>query len=117
MNTWPEPGRVGRATNNYWRILVLDSEGLSSWPRVIGAHMPTWTAPAAVARVAVSAITLFEVLRGGPRDAAVHQLLSRVAVRLVTPESGAALASYSGRPDSQVIGAPSTLSWPSPLLS
>jgi predicted nucleic acid-binding protein len=34
----------------------------------------------------VSAITLTEVLRGGARDAAVDRVLSRVTVRLVTPE-------------------------------
>jgi predicted nucleic acid-binding protein len=38
------------------------------------------------ARVAVSAITLTEVLRGGPRDAAVHRVLSRITVVPVNPE-------------------------------
>jgi predicted nucleic acid-binding protein len=32
------------------------------------------------ARVTVSAITLTEALRGGPRDAAVHRVLSRITV-------------------------------------
>ena len=32
------------------------------------------------ARVAVSAITLTEALRGGSRDAAVHRVLSRIVV-------------------------------------
>ena len=36
------------------------------------------------ARVAVSAITLTEVLRGGSRDAAVHRVLARVVVISVT---------------------------------
>jgi predicted nucleic acid-binding protein len=34
----------------------------------------------------VSAITLTELLRGGPRDAAVHRVLSRITVLPVTPE-------------------------------
>jgi predicted nucleic acid-binding protein len=34
----------------------------------------------------VSAITLAEVPRGGPRDAAVHRVLSRIATLPVTPE-------------------------------
>jgi len=36
------------------------------------------------ARVAVSAITLTEALRGGPRDAAAHRVLARVIVISVT---------------------------------
>ena len=36
--------------------------------------------------MAVSAITLTEVLRGGPRDAAVHRVLSRITVVPVSPE-------------------------------
>jgi predicted nucleic acid-binding protein len=40
------------------------------------------------ARVIVSAITLTEVLRGGPRDAPVHRVLSRVVVQPVSPELG-----------------------------
>jgi len=36
--------------------------------------------------VAVSAITLTETLRGGPRDAAVYRVLSRITVVPVSPE-------------------------------
>ncbi|GAA2669671.1 hypothetical protein Apa02nite_016540 [Actinoplanes palleronii] len=36
----------------------------------------------------VSAITLTEVLRGGPRDASVHRVLSRVVVLPVSQELG-----------------------------
>lgn len=67
--------------------LVLDSEGLSKLaagdPR---ARAYLETARARWAQVAVSAITLTEVLRGGPRDALVHQVLSRVTISPVTPE-------------------------------
>jgi len=44
------------------------------------------------AQVAVSAITLTEALRGGPRDAAVHRVLSRITVVPVT----AAIARRAG---------------------
>jgi predicted nucleic acid-binding protein len=67
--------------------LVLDSEGLSKLAAGDArAHAYLDSARARRARVAVSAITLTEVLRGGPRDAAVHRVLSRVTIRLVTPE-------------------------------
>ena len=67
--------------------LVLDSEGLSklaAGDSRARAHLET--AVARRARVAVSAITLTEVLRGGPRDAAVHRVLSRITVVPVSPE-------------------------------
>ncbi|WP_261556494.1 type II toxin-antitoxin system VapC family toxin [Frankia tisae] len=38
------------------------------------------------ARVVASSITLTEVLRGGPRDAAVHRVLARIGIVPVTPE-------------------------------
>ncbi|WP_198286979.1 type II toxin-antitoxin system VapC family toxin [Frankia sp. QA3] len=38
------------------------------------------------AGVVVSSITLTEVLRGGPRDAAVHRVLARIRVLPVTPD-------------------------------
>ncbi len=67
--------------------LVLDSEGLAKLaagePR---AHAYLDSARARSARVAVSAITLTEVLRGGPRDAAVHRVLARITVVPVTPD-------------------------------
>jgi predicted nucleic acid-binding protein len=67
--------------------LVLDSEGLSklaAGDARARAHLET--ARARQARVVVSAITLTEVLRGGSRDARVHQVLSRVTTLPVTPE-------------------------------
>lgn len=67
--------------------LVLDSEGLSklaAGDARARAHLDT--ARARRARLAVSAITLTEVLRGGARDAAVHRVLSRITVVPVTAE-------------------------------
>jgi len=67
--------------------LVLDSEGLSKLAAGdVRARAHLETALARRARVAVSAITLTEVLRGGPRDAAVHRVLSRITVVPVSPE-------------------------------
>jgi predicted nucleic acid-binding protein len=67
--------------------LLLDSEGLSKLasgdPRV-RAYQDV--ARSRGARVAVSAITLTEVLRGGARDALVHRVLARVVRLPVTEE-------------------------------
>lgn len=77
--------------------LVLDSEGLSKLaegdPRV-RAYLET--ARLRGARVVVSAITLTEVLRGGPRDAALHRVLSRIVVMPVSPEIGRAAGELLG---------------------
>lgn len=73
--------------------LVLDCEGLSKLAagdaRVRG-YLDS--ARERGARVAVSAITLTEALRGGPRDAVVHRVLSRITVVPVT----AAIARRAG---------------------
>jgi predicted nucleic acid-binding protein len=61
--------------------LVLDAEGLAKLA-VGDARTRSYldSAVARGARVAVSAITLTEVLRGGPRDAAVHRVLPRITM-------------------------------------
>lgn len=65
--------------------LVLDAEGLSKLAagdaRVRG-YLDS--ARARGASVAVSAVTLTEALRGGPRDAAVHRVLARITIVPVT---------------------------------
>lgn len=69
--------------------LVLDSDGLVKL--AVGdarARAFLQTARERGARVAVSAVTLTEVLRGGPRDACVHRVLSRIVVLPVSPELG-----------------------------
>ncbi|WP_059010997.1 type II toxin-antitoxin system VapC family toxin [Streptomyces specialis] len=77
--------------------LVLDSEGLSKLaagdPRV-RAYVET--AHQRRARVVVSAITLTEVLRGGPRDATVHRVLARLVTLPVTPELARAAGELLG---------------------
>jgi predicted nucleic acid-binding protein len=67
--------------------LILDGEGLS---KLAAGDARTRgyldTARARGARVAVSAVTLTEVLRGGPRDAAVYRVLSRITALPVSPQ-------------------------------
>lgn len=70
-------------------VLVLDSEGLiklSAGDQRVRAFLET--ARERGARVLVSAITLAEVLRGGPRDAPIHRVLSLITVQPVSPELG-----------------------------
>lgn len=65
--------------------LVLDAEGLSKLARGdarVRGYLDS--ARARGARVAVSAVTLTEALRGGPRDAAVHRVLARITIMPVT---------------------------------
>ena len=69
--------------------LVLDAEGLSKVAAGNArARAYLETAVARRARVAVSAITLTELLRGGPRDAPVNRVLSRITVVPVSAETG-----------------------------
>jgi predicted nucleic acid-binding protein len=68
---------------------VLDSEGLVKLASGDSRARAFLTAARERgARVIVSAVTLTEVLRGGPRDAAVHHVLSRIVVQPVSPELG-----------------------------
>lgn len=73
--------------------LTLDAEGLSKLAAG-DARMRGYldSARARGARVTVSAITLTETLRGGPRDAAVHRVLARITIVPVT----AAIARRAG---------------------
>ena len=69
--------------------LVLDSEGLAKL--AAGDARARAHLQAAIGRRAVvvaRAVTLTEVLRGGPRDAAVHRVLSRITVVPVSPALG-----------------------------
>lgn len=80
---------MARRTVGVGGALVLDSEGLvklSAGDRKARAFLET--ARERGARVIVSAVTLTEVLRGGPRDAPVHRVLSRITVRPVTEDLG-----------------------------
>lgn len=67
--------------------LVLDSEGVSklaAGDARTRAYLDS--ARARRAQVAASAITLTETLRGDPRDATVHRVLSRVTIVPVTAQ-------------------------------
>jgi predicted nucleic acid-binding protein len=68
---------------------VLDSDGLIKLAAGDNrARAFLTTARERDASVVVSAITLTEVLRGGPRDAPVHRVLSRIVVLPVSLEIG-----------------------------
>ena len=65
--------------------LVLDSEGLSKLAAGDArARAYLESALARRSRVAISAITLTEVLRGGARDAAVHRVAARITIVAVS---------------------------------
>ena len=67
--------------------VVLDSEGLSKLAAGDArARAYLDSARARRAEVTVSAITLTETLQGGPRDATVHRVLSRITVVPVTAQ-------------------------------
>jgi predicted nucleic acid-binding protein len=69
--------------------LVLDSEGLAklaAGDQRVRAFLES--ARERGARVTVSAVTLTEVLRGGPGDAPVHRVLSRITVQPVSADVG-----------------------------
>jgi predicted nucleic acid-binding protein len=69
--------------------LVLDSEGLvklAAGDARARAYLES--ARERGARVVVSAITLAEVLRGRPRDASIHRVLTRISVLPVSAETG-----------------------------
>lgn len=105
MRTGSEVGR-GRLLA---RTFVLDSEGVS---KLAGDH-PDLVSYVTNARkrqadVVASAVTLTEVLRGGPRDAAVHRILKRVEVVPLTRQLGrraGELLGCSGLPASAAIEA------------
>jgi predicted nucleic acid-binding protein len=101
--------------------LVLDSEGLSEAAR--GAEIPRGLvrrARDAGRPVVVSAVTLAEVLRGHPRDAAVHLLLKGCRVEPVSAAVGRAAGELLGRTgrkdtvDAVVVATATTL--PPPVL-
>ncbi|MDN3352872.1 PIN domain-containing protein [Actinomadura sp. DC4] len=75
------------------RTLVLDCEGLSKAAlndRIMQLHL--MHAARRSTNVVVSAVTLTELLRGGPRDAAIHRVVKRMNVKDLTPE----LARHAG---------------------
>ncbi|MDQ3679744.1 MAG: PIN domain-containing protein [Actinomycetota bacterium] len=69
--------------------MVLDADGVSK-AAVADRRAQAFlvSARARDARVVVSAATLAEVLRGGPRDAPAHRVLGRVTKLAVSPDHG-----------------------------
>lgn len=78
--------------------LLLDSDGLS---KIAADDERAWAhlklALKEQSRVLVPAVTLAEVLRGGPRDTGVHRVLKRVTVVDVTPALGRAAGEILGQ--------------------
>lgn len=77
--------------------VVLDADGVSkaaAADRQI--HAMLVAARNRDARVVVSAVTLAEVLRGTPRDAATYRVLTRIVELPVTPEIGRAAGGLLG---------------------
>lgn len=91
------------------RTFVLDSEGVSKLaddhPEVVSYLR---RARERQASVVTSAATLAEVLRGTPRDAAVHRVLKKIEIVPLTRELGrsaGALLGASGLPPTSTIDA------------
>lgn len=90
--------KLRRGRRGVGGTLVLDSEGLvqlaNGSPLAVSLARDTYQAQA---EVVTSAPTLAEVLRGGPRDAPVHRILSRVTVVPIGAEQGRAAGELLGR--------------------
>ncbi len=84
-------GRLGRT-------VVLDAEGLAKLAagdkRAVSFASDAYDADG---EVVVAASTLTEVLRGGPRDARVHRVLSRITVVDIKKRHGRAAGELLGR--------------------
>jgi predicted nucleic acid-binding protein len=78
--------------------LVLDAEGLvklaSGHPVAVSLARDAYQAEA---EIVTAVTTLAEVLRGGPRDALVHRISSRVTVSSIGEEQGRAAGELLGR--------------------
>ncbi|MFC4561188.1 type II toxin-antitoxin system VapC family toxin [Nocardiopsis mangrovi] len=78
--------------------LILDSEGLCKLAEGDGRALAfAKTAYRRRTRVVVSAITLTEVIRGTPRDAPVHRVLSHILILPVTREISCSAGELLGR--------------------
>lgn len=86
-------GRLTRGNGT----MVLDADGLAKLAQDDERALAHLTVALRQRhRVVVSAVTLTEVLRGGPRDTAVHRTLKRVSVEPVTPAQGRAAGELLG---------------------
>lgn len=78
--------------------MVLDSHALTAGAQGhVRVRAELATAERLGASVHVSSVTLAEALRGHPRDAGVHRLLSALDTEPVTPELGRAAGELLGR--------------------
>jgi predicted nucleic acid-binding protein len=90
--------KLRRGRRGIGGTLVLDAEGLVQLaggnPLAVSLARDTYQAEA---DVVTSAPTLVGVLRGGPRDAPMHRILSRVTVVPIGAEQGRAAGELLGR--------------------
>ena len=90
--------KLRRGRRGVGGTLVLDSEGLvqlaNGSPLAVSLARDTYQSRA---EVVTSAPTLAEVLRGGPGDAPMHRILSRVTVVPIGAEQGRAAGELLGR--------------------
>ena len=85
------PARVGGA-------LVLDAEGIVKLARGnLGTRYRFEAAKERQAEVVTAASALAEVLRGGPKDAALHRVLARITVVPIDKAYGRAAGELLGR--------------------
>ena len=89
---------MARRRSRVGGTLVLDAEGLVKLSRGDpGALARAKKAHARGADVVTAATTLTEVLRGGPRDAPVHQVLRKVRVVAIDAAQARAAGELLGR--------------------
>jgi predicted nucleic acid-binding protein len=89
--------RGSRATSRLPDAVVLDSEGLSRASGNARIRAELTMARQFGATVYVSAVTLTETLRGGPRDVRIHALLKAIKKEPVTPGQGRAAGELLGK--------------------
>jgi len=88
---------AGRRRRQLGGTVVLDAEGVVKAARADRRIQALLTsARNRDARVVVSAVTLAEILRGSPRDAAFHQILHRSALVPVSVDIGRSAGSLLG---------------------
>lgn len=80
--------RRRRARTRAVGVMVLDNEGVSKAATDRAMYVRLKVAYQEGHRVVTSAAILAEILRGGSRDAAVHQVLARVGVEPVSEAIG-----------------------------
>lgn len=89
---------MARLRDGVGGTLVLDAEGLVKLANDnLAAMSRVKKANSRNAAIVTAATTLTEVLRGGPRDAALHRVLRKVKVVSIRPDQARAAGELLGR--------------------